>query len=255
MAGLDYALNLHNMSQPTRSPHSSHPTQSAMSPPYLYTNTQYPRRSFPYTQPLPHTYPQAPNPIPYQPSVYIPRPTYNSYNHFPTASTPLSQPLLPNPVEWDPNLLSGYAEFQLQQNHHRQQIALLERQRQQLAELGIPVEDKSLLDQLLGVNTGNGETSTAHTENFEWPEVGQWLGQAQELAQAKSQSSIGISHHQPYGRMSGKQSEGDGTVWSVAEDGPFPSPASAVGLPRRDKREKDREKGEEEREDKRNRTS
>ena len=70
-------------------------------------------------------------------------------------------------MQWDPPLLARYAEFQLQQNHQRQQRALLEQQRQQLADLGIPVEDSSLLDQIFGnasTSNQNGElASTSHT--------------------------------------------------------------------------------------------
>ena len=223
--------------------------------PYLYANTQLSRATYPYTQPFPHTYPQPQNPIPHQPSYNPPRPDNNSYNLFPMASTSAFHPLLPNHMEGDPNLLSGYAEFQLQQNHHRQQVALLERQRQQLADLGMPVEDKSFLDQLLGINTGQGETSTAHGEHFEWPEVGQGLVQAQAQAQAQAKSLSLSGSYPQYGPMFGEQPDGDGVAWPVAEDGPFPSPASAVDLPRRDKRDKDREKGQDGRGDKRNRVS
>lgn len=54
------------------------------------------------------------------------------------------------PIQWDQNLLARYAEFQLQQNHQRQQRILLERQRQQLAELGVPLDEKNLLDEIFG---------------------------------------------------------------------------------------------------------
>ncbi|OWZ34893.1 transcriptional activator [Cryptococcus neoformans AD2-60a] len=54
------------------------------------------------------------------------------------------------PIQWDQNLLARYAEFQLQQNHQRQQRILLEKQRQQLAELGVPLDEKNLLDEIFG---------------------------------------------------------------------------------------------------------
>lgn len=145
-------------------------------------------------------------------------------------------------MQWDPNLLSRYAEYQLQQNHHRQQRALLERQRQQLAELGIPVEDKSPLDQLFGGGMASTETSTLQSElPFEWPEVGH--GQPKGQAQSRG-------YNQNLGTMFGEQQSQE-MVWPMSEEGPLPSPASAEEAPRRDKR--DREKGDTGREGKRHR--
>ncbi|ODN83440.1 hypothetical protein L202_01580 [Cryptococcus amylolentus CBS 6039] len=54
------------------------------------------------------------------------------------------------PIHWDQSLLAKYAEFQLQQSHQRQQRLLLEKQRQQLQELGVPLDEKSLLDDIFG---------------------------------------------------------------------------------------------------------
>ncbi|OCF44197.1 hypothetical protein I317_01990 [Kwoniella heveanensis CBS 569] len=64
----------------------------------------------------------------------------------------------PPGFQWDQNLIARYAEFQLQQNHQRQQRVLLEKQRQQLAHLGVPLDDRSLLDEIFGgmSSSGNG---------------------------------------------------------------------------------------------------
>lgn len=79
---------------------------------------------------------------------------------------PQNLPMLPGNMQWDQNLLARYAEFQLQQNHQRQQRILLERQRSQLAELGIPLEDKTLLDQLFGVGGASGSAQALNHENI-----------------------------------------------------------------------------------------
>lgn len=60
-------------------------------------------------------------------------------------------------------MLSRYAEFQLQQNHQRQQRILLEKQRVQLAELGIPVDDSGLLDQLFAGSMPPAQASSSHS--------------------------------------------------------------------------------------------
>ncbi|WVQ78571.1 hypothetical protein IAT38_000657 [Cryptococcus sp. DSM 104549] len=71
----------------------------------------------------------------------------------------------PGGGQWDANLLARYAEYQLQQNHQRQQRVLLERQRQQLAELGVPLDERNLLDEIFGAlgarNQGSSASSNA----------------------------------------------------------------------------------------------
>ncbi|WWC89800.1 uncharacterized protein L201_004726 [Kwoniella dendrophila CBS 6074] len=61
----------------------------------------------------------------------------------------------PGGIQWNENLIAKYAEFQLQQNHQRQQRLLLERQRYQLQQMGVPVDERSLLDEIFG-GGGNG---------------------------------------------------------------------------------------------------
>ncbi|WVQ71912.1 hypothetical protein IAR50_001454 [Cryptococcus sp. DSM 104548] len=86
------------------------------------------------------------------------------------------------PIHWDQSMLAKYAEFQLQQDHQRQQRLLLEKQRQQLQELGVPLDEKSLLDDIFGgvgsARNGNGgESSSASAKGeakedaseFVWP--------------------------------------------------------------------------------------
>ena len=107
-------------------------------------------------------------PSPASASDPYPQPAYAFQSNYDTAYPPS----LPSNTQWDSNLLSKYAEFQLQQNHQRQQRALLERQRQQLVELGIPVDDKSLLDQLFGGASKREEDSSqpfSAQEQFVWP--------------------------------------------------------------------------------------
>ncbi|WVF71937.1 hypothetical protein IAT40_006747 [Kwoniella sp. CBS 6097] len=65
-------------------------------------------------------------------------------------------PTAPAGFQWDQNLIARYAEFQLQQNHQRQQRILLEKQRQQLAHLGVPLDDRSLLDEIFGGMSSSG---------------------------------------------------------------------------------------------------
>ncbi|WVR05352.1 hypothetical protein IAU60_002366 [Kwoniella sp. DSM 27419] len=91
-------------------------------------------------------------------SMHPPTPSYQSqHDHLPSGQIPA---LAPGGFQWDQNLLARYAEFQLQQNHQRQHRLLLERQRQQLAHLGVPLDERSLLDDIFG-GMGSAGTSTA----------------------------------------------------------------------------------------------
>lgn len=163
-------------------------------------------------------------------------------SYYSSQSTPTQQPpLLPNGMQWDPNLLARYAEYQLQQNHQKQQRALLERQRIQLAELGIPVEDKSLLDQLFGgpatqpqpqsqsqshvqaQSQGNNlSESYAGEEAFEWPT----FGQSGNGHHPGGGGGHGGQHGQSSGQGQGRGYEEDNVNWPFGEDsGSLHSPA------------------------------
>ncbi|KIR32883.1 transcriptional activator [Cryptococcus deuterogattii 2001/935-1] len=82
----------------------------------------------------------------------------------PMAGVPAQMPGS-QPIQWDQNLLARYAEFQLQQNHQRQQRILLEKQRQQLAELGVPLDEKNLLDEIFG-GVGAGRSGSGNAGTF-----------------------------------------------------------------------------------------
>ncbi|WWD16171.1 hypothetical protein CI109_100596 [Kwoniella shandongensis] len=75
--------------------------------------------------------------------------------------TPTGHPVDGMPMQWDQGLLTRYAEYQLQQNHQKQQRLLLERQRQQLADMGVPVDQRSLLDDIFGGVGGGGRANSA----------------------------------------------------------------------------------------------
>jgi MADS-box transcription factor len=154
LASLQYALNMHVQSpyaQPQTSMAASLPTpSSAHSHPTLAPNAWNFRMFRPAPEISPHLGPSYPSTFPYPAS-----PSACAYT---PASYP-AQPFLPQmqqASQLGPDFLARYAEFQLQQNHQRQQRALLERQRQQLAELGVPVEDKSLLDDIFGTGAAGG---------------------------------------------------------------------------------------------------
>ncbi|WRT67374.1 uncharacterized protein IL334_004345 [Kwoniella shivajii] len=70
-------------------------------------------------------------------------------------------------IQWDQSLVTRYAEFQLQQNHQRQQRLLLERQRHQLQQMGVPVDERSLLDEIFGgmMSNNNNHHSNSHNQN------------------------------------------------------------------------------------------
>lgn len=93
---------------------------------------------------------------------------------------------LPGNMQWDPQLVARFAEYQMQQNHQKQQRVLLERQRAQLAEMGIPIDDRTLLDQIFGNGPVNSTSPLPQAEShesgagggcsggggaFEWPSV------------------------------------------------------------------------------------
>ncbi len=227
-------MNFQTHPEPSQSPRSLQPTLNGMYP--SYSN----HGNIPQLPHLPHanTHPQPfrtdiPQ-LPYQPNFSFP--PVNYHNVF--APTPPSQPVLPNNmIQWDPNLLSRYAEYRLQQNHQRQQRALLDRQRQQLAELGILSDEKTLMEQLFRAG-GTNDTQFAESEQpFEWPDVGQ-------ARQAQSR------RHDDHGSMFDQK---EGIVWPTNEECPLSSPAS-VDIPRQEKRERERDRGEG-REGKRNRVS
>jgi MADS-box transcription factor len=168
---------------------------------------------------------------------------------------------MPNNMQWDPDMLSRYAEFQLQQNHQRQQRILLERQRHQLAELGIPVDDSGLLDQLFsgGPSSGLGvvptpqQSSSTHSHNhssstpqddldqsgFVWPTAGRTQNQHGSRPPASGMSPAPggmLDHLYGMGRESNGVKEGDDTgfAWPTASgtDGYMPSPDSAEEIKR-----------------------
>ncbi|WWC60867.1 uncharacterized protein I303_103443 [Kwoniella dejecticola CBS 10117] len=67
-------------------------------------------------------------------------------------------------IQWNEQLIAKYAEFQLQQNHQRQQRLLLERQRHQLQQMGVPVDERSLLDEIFGGGGGGGNTTQSQAQ-------------------------------------------------------------------------------------------
>lgn len=152
-------------------------------------------------------------------------------------------------------MLSRYAEFQLQQNHQRQQRILLERQRHQLAELGIPVDDSGLLDQLFASGMPPPQASSSHSHGtpqgddtdsggFIWPTT---------QAGSSRTTNHGHSNHVTRGSMpisdaapapngmldhlytmgrDGAAADGDDTgfAWPTGGQAFLPSPDSAEGL-------------------------
>ena len=114
-------------------------------------------------------------------------------------------------IQWDANLAARYAEFQLQQNHQRQQRLLLERQRAQLAELGVNLDgDRRLLEDVFGASAsaGRGMQSQSH-------------GQGQGQGHGHHASSHGQqNHHTPvsHGGM------------SIDSNGPLPSSSTGQGV-------------------------
>lgn len=187
MAGLQYAMGMHQSQTATQSlPESelggffAHGQPSLPSRPYRGGGAAYGTSSNPYegwgTNGLSGSDGQ-----------------YSFLGPHPGHSIPSYPPQPPLPgqsgMQWNQDLIARYAEFQLQQNHQKQQRALLERQRAQLAEMGIPVDDRSLLDQIFGTSgssshinpathahAGNGSldaashsSGTAPPDTFEWP--------------------------------------------------------------------------------------
>ena len=245
LAGLQYAMNLHQ-GHPQQEPEAlgnffAH-TQPPINIPHL---NRIPPSSYPFRVPPSksggHAHPPLEMPMPqyspfpmthtpgayHQPSNMLNPIPPNLAQHYSQAQHAHPQPgLLPGNMQWDQNLLAKYAEFQLQQNHQRQQRALLEKQRQQLAELGIPVEDKSLLDRLFGIGGGgqsnqlppapemSNAASTSHSEPFEWPTV--------------SPNATGGENR---GQSPQAKHLGDDIPWGLSQEGdPFPSPATPEGM-------------------------
>ncbi|ORY29967.1 hypothetical protein BCR39DRAFT_530351 [Naematelia encephala] len=255
---LHYALNSHALPGPSHNPHESYtnPSTQYRLPPNAtafrvatLSNQHYP-------------------PPPQQPQ-HQHQQQQQYYSGYPPASTPSHQqqpppqpqqlqqpqqqqayyPTLPSGMQWDPALVARYAEFQLQQNHQRQQRALLERQRQQLAELGIPVEDKTLLDQLfggmsgtpsgsggpstgIGGSSGGGGNDSAQTEQgFDWPNVNRSNQPLQGLQGYGMLQGLGSSDG---GQVGGPGNDDENLAWAFGEDtsgagggtAPLPSPAS-----------------------------
>jgi MADS-box transcription factor len=166
---------------------------------------------------------------------------------------------MPNNMQWDPDMLSRYAEYQLQQNHQRQQRILLERQRHQLAELGIPVDDSGLLDQIFagGPSAGPSQTpqqaSSSHSHaqsstpqddidqaGFVWPTAGRSNQHGSRppvsgISPANGQNGM-LDHLYSMGRdASVKEGDDAGFAWPTAggaNDGYMPSPDSTEHLKR-----------------------
>jgi hypothetical protein len=88
-----------------------------------------------------------------------PQPSLNSlYPSYPPQNASHSE----EPA-WDAQTLARLAELQLQQDHQRQQRALLERQRRQLMDLGVPSSgDPAFMDMIFGSSSGRNEP-------FVWP--------------------------------------------------------------------------------------
>ncbi|WVW82836.1 hypothetical protein I302_104848 [Kwoniella bestiolae CBS 10118] len=101
-----------------------------------------------------------PNLFQHQTQNYLP-PSSESVlpSQYSTAQNPQSMVSVPGPggIQWNESLIAKYAEFQLQQNHQKQQRLLLERQRHQLQQMGVPVDERSLLDEIFGGNLAQAQ--------------------------------------------------------------------------------------------------
>lgn len=237
-----YAMNLHQS--------SSYPPQSSARlsyPPQTYRDQPLQPSYSGYNQQQPSYASQPPS-----------QPSYQSA-YPPPASQPPSNNFMPNNMQWDQDMLSRYAEFQLQQNHQRQQRILLERQRHQLAELGIPVDDSGLLDQLFagGVPPApppQASSSHSHTQShgtpqgddtdssgFIWPTTAP--SRAPPAHHARSSLPVSeaapapngmLDHLYTMGRDGGGSAarEGDdaGFSWPTGSQQFLPSPDSAEGI-------------------------
>lgn len=111
-----------------------------------------------------------------------PQPSLNSlYNTYPPETT--------EPA-WDSQTLARLAEFQLQQDHQRQQRALLERQRRQLMDLGVPTNgDPAFMEMIFG--NGGGQRPN---DPFLWPTTNQQQQQRDESHH--SQAAVYARGHQ-----------------------------------------------------------
>ncbi|KAK4689114.1 hypothetical protein P7C73_g1002, partial [Tremellales sp. Uapishka_1] len=157
MASLQYALGLHNSTSPyANPPYPPQPPMNTVYAPYipagLPSNAWHGR--IPEISHMPLHQQQHPQPAQYHYPPPTPPPLFGGQG-----TNRMQQQQVPQPdprstqqyqMKWDPEMLARYAEFQLQQSHQKQQRALLQKQREQLAELGIPVEETSLLDELFG---------------------------------------------------------------------------------------------------------
>nr|ODN87816.1 hypothetical protein L203_03017 [Cryptococcus depauperatus CBS 7841] len=202
---------------------------------------QYLHSSFPHSGPQAHSLSNEP---------YVPS-SFSSMSSIPSRPK-LSMNLAPNlngGVHWDQQLLARYAEFQLQQNHQRQQRLLLEKQRQQLAELGVPLDDKSLLDEIfggVGARTGmasspimplesanNAGSGDPNGMDFIWPLSGgsNTLARNGEVAQTQSSShedTVARGRLQSCSQIKTWNFDGvEGLKETGTEGGLIPSPVSA----------------------------
>nr|XP_019002201.1 uncharacterized protein I203_05342 [Kwoniella mangroviensis CBS 8507]OCF65662.1 hypothetical protein I203_05342 [Kwoniella mangroviensis CBS 8507] len=84
-------------------------------------------------------------------------PSQGQYSGNVSTSQGMANVSRPGGIQWNENLLAKYAEFQLQQNHQKQQRLLLERQRYQLQQMGVPVDERSLLDEIFGGNLSQAQ--------------------------------------------------------------------------------------------------
>ena len=126
-----------------------------------------------------------------------------TYPPAPPALAAIPPPPQPGGVGWSREALARYAEMRLQEDHRRRHMQLLERQRQQLVELGIPVDDNSLLDQLFGPHGASGARSQptlqhtpqpaalqapAPSDPFIWPTLASGPGTGQSQTPGLDQS-------------------------------------------------------------------
>ena len=197
--------------------------------------------------------PSASIPAPYAHSGTSWQPQANQPMAYGYASSPRSHSVsAPGAHQWDPAILQRYAEFQLQQNHQRQQRLLLERQRSQLAEMGIPVDDTALLDHIFGVSGGavpvpnsqattpapnvpdpgamtGGGVSRAGEQAFEWPTVVPRAGSMMPQQTPGMKEHQHQQHHQQpqpgiyvpgdAGASSGAPTEAGDIPWGIGVDG------------------------------------
>lgn len=175
MANLNYAMNLG-------------PSTAAAQTLASFPSSLPPSHAHPYAQPS--YFRSSANPLSalqsspqLKPHMDAYSPVYGHSAPLPSSAPPMNFPPTMGGLQWDPALLQRYAEFQLQQNHQRQHRLLLQRQREQLALMGVGVGaegERRLLDDIFGAGGASGRGSAGDggypsagigggDTNFLWP--------------------------------------------------------------------------------------